>query len=47
MLIGQVARQMEDLLLDIAPLLEEILLLGEVKNRVWLQKIVQKQNLER
>ena len=43
--IRQVAQLIEDPLLDIALSLEEILLLGEVKDRVRLQ-VVQKHNLE-
>ena len=43
MLIGQVAQQ--DPLLVVAPLLKEILLLSEGKNKAWLQEVMQKQNL--
>ena len=46
MLIWQVARLIEYPLLDTAPLVEETLLLGKVKNKVWLQEVEQKRNLE-
>ena len=44
MLIGQVARLIEDPLLVIALICWRKSRLGEVKNRVWLQEVVQKQD---
>ena len=45
MQIGQEVLQIEDPRLVIVTLLEEIWLLGELKNRMWWPKAVLKQNL--